>query len=46
MQHVLDQGQVVLYQTLLNNEGAVRIASRLGCTLYATTIYVSLTDTG
>lgn len=42
MGHILDQRNVVLYQTLLQNVGAVRIAASLGCQEYARMLYVGL----
>ena len=42
MAHILDQGSVVLYQTLLQNRAAVRIAASLGCQEYARMMYAGL----
>lgn len=42
MAHILYQGSIVLYQTLLANRPAVRIAERLGCRQYARMIFVGL----
>jgi len=44
MQHILDQGSVVLYQTLLANVPAVRIAESLGCKPYAKSMYVAFKE--
>lgn len=44
VQHVLDEGNVVLYQTLMTNRAAVRIAECLGCTPYARTLYVGFRE--
>jgi len=40
--HILDQGSVVLFQTLLENRGAIRIATSLGCQEYARMMFVDL----
>jgi len=42
MSHILGEGKAVLYQTLLSNAPAVRIAEKLGCRLYATLTFVAL----
>ena len=44
MKHILDQGSVVLYQTLMDNKPAVAIAESLGCRLYARTMYVAFRE--
>lgn len=44
MQHILDQGDLVLYQTLVENVAAVRIAESLGCKAYAQTTYIAFKD--
>lgn len=42
MSHILSQASVVLYQTLLANHAAVRIAEALGCRLYGQMMFVGL----
>ena len=42
MDWILGQGSVVLYQTLLANQLAVRIAESLGCREYARMLYLGL----
>jgi GNAT superfamily N-acetyltransferase len=44
MAHILDQGSVVLYQTLLENRAAVRMATALGCQEYARMMYIDLVE--
>lgn len=40
MQHALDQGHMVIYQTLLANTPSVALAKHLGCKLYAHTVAI------
>jgi RimJ/RimL family protein N-acetyltransferase len=42
MAHILDQGNVVLYQTLVDNRPSVRIAQSLGCQQYAYMMFIAL----
>jgi GNAT superfamily N-acetyltransferase len=44
MNHIFGEGKAVLYQTLLSNVPAVRIAEKLGCRLYATMTFVAFSD--
>lgn len=42
IEHILDQGKVVLYQTLMSNTSAVRIAEDIGCTMFGMMTLVRL----
>ena len=44
MSHILSEGDVELFQTLLNNHAPVNIAEALGCKLYTCVMYIGLTD--
>jgi GNAT superfamily N-acetyltransferase len=46
MAHVLSEGKVVLFQTLLSNRAAVAMAGTLGCRPYAEMMYVALRTGG
>jgi GNAT superfamily N-acetyltransferase len=42
IEHILDQGKIVLYQTLLSNTSAVRIAESLGCRMFGMMTFIHL----